>query len=294
MIELLVILALLGFLIALLLPAVQKVRDAAQRTQSMNNLKQIGLAALNYEAANKLFPSGNDRGNFSAAAYLLPYIEELNVFRQVNFKLTVDDKDNAGARRTRISIFESPLDPQVQVRNKWGPTNYLFNAGSGYSLKDNDGVCFQDSRIRLADIPDGTSNTLLAGETLKGDGGQKAIDVHRQHVQLAKDALKGLKKESGVADWKSGDHIAGDRCASWMDGRFLQGTFTGTRLLNDERPDVDCGGAGGLSGLRSLGRRSLVAFSDGHVVDLGSNISLDAWRILTCRNDGQPLPDLDR
>jgi prepilin-type processing-associated H-X9-DG protein len=291
MIELLVVLAILGFLLALLLPAVQRVRHAAARTQSQNNLKQLGLGCLNYESTYKRLPSGNDQGNYSAAAHLLPYIEQDNLFRQININVAMDNKANADVRQTRILVFESPLDPQKQVNDQWGPTNYLFNAGSKPSLTDNDGVCFQDSKIRIADIVDGTSNTLIAGETLKGDGGTRPVDVRRQNVVLGKDALNGLKEESGVAEWKAGKHIAGDRCASWMDGRFLQGTFTGTRILNDGRPDVNCAGAGGLSGLRSLDKGTNVGFCDGHVIYLSGNISLETWRRLTARNDGQELPE---
>ena len=293
MIELLVILAILGFLLALLLPAVQKVRQAAARVQSQNNLKQMGLACHSYHDAFKLLPPGNNKGNYSAAAHLLPFIEQNNLYQQINFNVAMDDKANAAVRQTHIAIFESPLDPQKQVNGQWGPTNYLFNAGSKPPLTDNDGVFYQDSKIRFTDIVDGTSNTLMIGETLKGDGGDKAVDVHRQHVLLGKDALKGLKQESGVAEWKDGKHIAGDRCASWMDGRFLQGTFTGTRVLNDSRPDVNCGGAGGLSGLRSLDKGANVAFCDGSVRYLGGNISLETWHLLTARNDGLVLPDLE-
>jgi hypothetical protein len=67
----------------------------------------------------------------------------------------------------------------------------------------------------------------VIGETLKGDGGTKAVTVRRQHVLLGKGALKDLQDDAGVQDFKDGKHIAGDRCASWMDGRFLQGTFNG-------------------------------------------------------------------
>src|SRR5262249_59106750 len=100
----------------------------------------------------------------------------------------------------------------------------------------------------LATIADGTSNTLLAGETTRGDGGRAAVDARRQHVRLKKADLKGLKEDAGVKDWKAGQNIAGDRGSAWIDGRFLQATFSATRRLNDTRPDVDCGRAGGLSG----------------------------------------------
>ena len=89
--------------------------------------------------------------------------------------------------------------------------------------------------------------------------------MKRQYVAFKKDALKDLKEDSGVADWKADKMIAADRCASWMDGRFLQGTFTGTRVANDEKPDVNCEGIGGLSGLRSLTETLSVGMADGSV-----------------------------
>src|SRR5581483_1859637 len=119
----------------------------------------------------------------------------------------------------------SPRDAVMTVNPAYGPTNYLFNAGSKTALEDNDGLFYQDSKVRLLDVTDGTSNTLMAGETFKGDGGTAAVTVLRQHVALGKDALKKVGPDSGVEDWKDNKHIAGDRGASWMDGRFLQGTF---------------------------------------------------------------------
>src|SRR4029077_1560939 len=128
----------------------------------------------------------------------------------------------------------------------------LFNAGSKPDLDKNNGIFFLSSKVIISDITDGTSNTLMSGDTLRGDGGKQAVDVRRQYVLLGKDALAGLMDDSGVDDFKNNKNIAGNRCASWMDGRFLQGTFTGTRLVNDDKPDVDCGGMGGLSALRSM------------------------------------------
>ena len=71
---------------------------------------------------------------------------------------------------------------------------------------------------------------MMAGETLRGDGATKATSVKRQLVLLKKEELKDIKDEAGVKDWKDGNNIAGDRGASWMDGRFLQSNFTGTRV----------------------------------------------------------------
>src|ERR1700737_1922418 len=100
--DLLVVLAILGLLLALLLPAVQKVRQAASRTQSQNNLKQLALACHQYHDAMNHMPSGNDAKNFSAAARLLPYIEQDNLYKQIDFDKPMDDKANADARKVRV------------------------------------------------------------------------------------------------------------------------------------------------------------------------------------------------
>jgi prepilin-type processing-associated H-X9-DG protein len=290
--QLLTVLALVALLFALLLPAIVKVRKSAERVQSQNNLKQLALACHNYHDSYRVLPPGNDENNFSASARLMPFIEQTQVFQQIDFKKPMTDKANAEARKAQIKIFLSPQDPLQTVDDAYGATNYLFNAGSKPGLVDNDGVFYQDSKIRLTDITDGTSNTLMIGETLKGDGNNKANDVHRQYVFLKeKDALKNLTADSGVEDFKDSKHIVGDRCASWMDGRFLQGTFTGTRTINDAKPDVSCAGAGGLSGLRSLEEGTNVAMCDGSVRFVQQKVSLDVWKLLTARNDGQPLPD---
>jgi type II secretory pathway pseudopilin PulG len=291
--QLLVVLALLALLFALLLPVIAKVRAQAVRAQKLNNLKQIALACHNYADTIGNLPPGNNANGFSASAHLLPYIEQDNLYKLIDFKKPSTDKANAQARGVAIKVFLSPQDPVMSVETNAGATNYLYSAGTKPSLKGNDGVFFQDSKIRFpADIPDGTSNTLLVGETLKGDGGKKAADVKRQHVLLDIKALDGLNDESGVEQFKENKHIASDRCASWMDGRFLQGTFTATRSLNDAKPDVSCGGDGGLSALRSLDDQVSVAMCDGsaRLVD-AKKVSLQTWKLLAGRNDGQPIPE---
>jgi type II secretory pathway pseudopilin PulG len=273
--ELLVVLALLVLLFGLLFPAVLRVRVAAARSQSANNLKQIVLGCHVYHDANGKFPPGNDANNFSAAAPLLPYVEQDNLYKLIDFAKPCTDPANAQVRQVFVKLFINPRDPQMGPVPGVGPTNYWFNAGANPDLTDNNGVFYQDSKVRLADILDGTSNTVAVGETLKGDGGAAAMDVHRQYVKLGKDALKGLKDESGVQEWKDSKAIAGDRCASWIDGRFLQGTFTGTRAFNDERPDVSCDGAGGLSALRSLDDTITIALCDGSVRTVRKQLKLD-------------------
>jgi type II secretory pathway pseudopilin PulG len=285
--QLLAVLAVLAMLVGLLIPAVVRVREAAAKAQSMNNLKQLGLAAHNYHDTAGSFPEGNDGKNYSAVARLLPYIEQDNLFKLIDFTRPPSDKANALVRSTRIPVVMSPRDPQQQVTADAGPTNYLFNAGSQHGLDNNDGVFFQNSAVRLTDITDGTSNTVMTGETLKGDGSKKAVDVRRQHVLLGKAALPNLKDTSGVQEFKDNKDIAGDRCASWLDGRFLQGTFNSGRRLNDARPDVSCDGIGGLSGLRSLNDTFLLGFCDGSVRTFTSSLTEANWKAITTRAGGE-------
>ncbi len=137
------------------------------------------------------------------------------------------------------------------------------------------------------------SNTIVIGETLKGDGKEKAEDVRRQYVLLDKEAFRRLKVDTGVSYWKDGKDIAGDRCASWMDGRFLQGTFNGKLKPNDERPDVRCGDEGGVSTLRSLDDQIMLGLGDGSVRAISAKgITFTTWSNALDPADGNPLgPD---
>jgi Tfp pilus assembly protein PilE len=277
--QLLIVIAILAILLGLLLPAVQKVREAAARTQSMNNLKQMMLSVHNYHDTNGTFPPGVDDKNFSATSKLLPYIEQQNAYMLIDFKKDIDDKANANARQLQFKVLLSPQDPLPSVKGNWGATNYLFN----------DQVFFLNSKLKFTEITDGTSNTIAIGETLKGDGKTKATDVRRQHVLLKKEDLKGTGADTGVKYFKDNKNIAGDRCASWMDGRFLQGTFNSRLRPNDERPDVSCGGVSGVSALRSFEKYVLVGICDGSVRTVSTGISHATWKAAMTPSGGEVL-----
>jgi type II secretory pathway pseudopilin PulG len=290
--QLLVVLAIILILLGLLLPAVQKVREAAARMQSANNLKQIALAVHNYASTfNDRLPAGVDDHNYSALAHLLPYIEQDNLYKASGIPQMkdLDDAINDTVRGVTIKTYLSPLDPQEQGPGKWGPTSYQFCAGSKPDLEANNGVFYRKSAEQIGKIPDGTSNTLLALETFRGDGAKKATSVLRQHVRLEKKELVGLKDEAGVKEFMADKNIVGKRGGSWMDGRFLQATMTITRKFNDERPDVDCGGAGGLSGARTNRTYTQIALCDGSVRTVVNAMSFETWKALATRDGGEAL-----
>jgi type II secretory pathway pseudopilin PulG len=287
--QLLVIIAIIAILIGLLLPAVQKVRAAAARTQSFNNLKQIALAVHNYADTYGKMPPNDFPNHFSAFTHMLPFLEQDAVYKSLDLSKGVDDKANATVRKMALRVFLSPRDPLPAENREFGPTNYLLCAGSKPDLAKNNGLFWPGNKYKIGNIPDGTSNTILATETLRGSGDVKGNDVLRQHVGLKADALKGITDDTGVQDFADGKNIAADRGASWMDGHFLQATFTATRKINDDKPDVNCGGAGGLSGPRTLDQGVPTGMADGSVRFVSATVSLETWRNAAGADDGNPL-----
>src|SRR5262245_53741281 len=176
LIELLVVIAIISILIGLLVPAVQKVREAAARLKCSNNLHQLAIAAHSYHDANGALPPGRDSHSLSTHAYLLPYVEQDNVFKTINFALDWDDPANAVARAAEVPVFRCPSDPRTATPPGWAGTNYRACQGSGIlwgmpsasgpnsTLPAPNGVFYVNSKTRLPGITDGTSNTAAFSE----------------------------------------------------------------------------------------------------------------------------------
>jgi prepilin-type processing-associated H-X9-DG protein/prepilin-type N-terminal cleavage/methylation domain-containing protein len=173
LIELIVVVAIILVLIGLLLPAVQKVREAASRTRCNNNLKQLALAAHHYHGVHQAFPpgyvsnvtpNGDDTGpGWGWAAQLLPQIEQGTLANSIRFDLPIEDALNDNTP-TWIAAHYDPAGTLVNSIAEVASANYAGVFGTGEPGVDGDGVFFRNSKISFGDITDGTSRTLLIGE----------------------------------------------------------------------------------------------------------------------------------
>lgn len=182
LVELLVVIAIIGILVSLLLPAVQAAREAARRTECLNNLKQLMLAAqLHHDAKKTLPPSKSQGTDFSTHAFLLPFMEQANAQNLINFSIDADDPGNAAAMATHIPIFNCPSDAQTSVPNGWAGTSYRSNQGSNLlnglpsssgpnsTMPAPNGPFIPQKFLTFATIKDGLSNTAAFSEHGKGD-----------------------------------------------------------------------------------------------------------------------------
>jgi prepilin-type N-terminal cleavage/methylation domain-containing protein len=303
LIELLVVIAIIGILIGLLLPAVQKVREAAARMQSANNLKQIGLAMHNHHDSLGRFPAGylaNTRDpsanpetldappGWGWGVQLLPYLEQENLYKQLRLDLPAWHPANATLVKTNLQVFINPAapnsSPTILVMNEsgivlaeWGRSHYVVNNGQdeswAYPRHDLSGIpgtgpFYRNSRVRIADVTDGLSNTVFVGEhTTVSD--KTWVGVHPDAVCCPIDPnLFPFTECDGPATLV----MCHSGPAAGEPGVIHPPSFPTCHVCQMYAP---WGSGGGL-----------VLFGDGHVQFIPTSINLNTWAALSSMNMG--------
>jgi prepilin-type N-terminal cleavage/methylation domain-containing protein len=305
LIELLVVIAIIGILIALLLPAVQKVREAANRTQCANNLKQIGLAIHNFHETNNVLPPArtNSDGGPSWAFLILPHLEQDTLYKQWDLHRSYYDPELPDFRKTQVKTFYCPArrsPPQLSVDGPDGDVNYENHWPNDTPVPG----ALGDYACSVGDNSDGNYNTQSA------NGAFALADYH----------YAGSPPGSSSPPWWMTSWTAKLRFSSVTDG--LSNTIFigekhvpidkfGTRdaggdssIYNDDHPGVNQRIAGPSNPLaRSPTEPFNIQFGsyhsgicqfllgDGSVRPIAVSVSGATLSRLSVRNDGQPVPD---
>ena len=352
LIELLVVVAIIATLLGLLLPAAQSARESARRLTCASNLRQLGIALVNHEAARRAYPptdargsatlSGSASGGWSLHARLLPYAEETALADRFDFGAAAFTGGFASQTphprfaslfATPISFLLCPSDPApaVNVANgfAYGGNNFMVSIGSGTAdgrggclwnfAQSTDGIVYERSRVRAAQITDGASQTIVASEAVRSIGtdtdfaaGSVPPTPFQYTFNGSNDftstdvSLKGhacpttADVDAVVAAWRTRTGSYGWRGASspGMRGRGVSwaATTQGNSLTNGflppnaDAPDYIVHWSG-FFGPRSFHRHGAdVLFADGHVAFLADSTDVAVHRALHSIAGGESPP----
>jgi prepilin-type N-terminal cleavage/methylation domain-containing protein len=306
LIELLVVIAIIAILIGLLLPAVQKVREAAAREQCANNLHQIALALHGYHDVKGTLPPSYDSESFSAFAYILPYMEEGNIFNEINFSVKYSNAANSAAMASWVKSYICPSDIHTQVPAQFAPSNYRVNQGSNllwglpptstsnvnYGMPAPNGPFYENSSIRLTDISDGTSMTAMASEACEGTFNSTQFSPYNtQYLGQGVGLYPGTPDEAYAMCQGVGWQNPAYNNMYDVGGPWIYGYHSNTVYFHVGPPNsLSCMYPSGRIGTSANSRHMNgvnVARCDASVGYVTNSISLSDWRAFGSRNGGE-------
>jgi prepilin-type N-terminal cleavage/methylation domain-containing protein len=308
LVELLVVIAIISILMGLLLPAVQKVREAAARIKCQNNLKQLGLALHNHHDALGSFPPGGGGplfgppfvNRFSAHSRLLPYLEQDNCFRTIDFTMPPTDPMNVEcAQGNALSVFLCPSDPAPQPPAGWAGNNYVANYGSdilyGQDSSRASGVFWFASTptfngARFADLADGTSNTAAFSERFKGDW-TNAVVTERSDLFNPKGAGPANRDQAVALCQAINPNDLSNQWRSDFGGYWLTGwhmtLYTHTAPPNSRACAYPQNLSMNMPASSGHTNGVNLVLGDGSVRYVSNGVSVESWRAVGTRNGGE-------
>lgn len=309
LIELLVVIAVIAILIGLLLPAVQKAREAANRSECLNNMKQLGLALHGFHDTHRVFPAsgwtqagpGNAGGKFVGWRPLtLPYLEQENLKKLYDFNAHWWEGTNPAAAAVPVKVFRCPSVPErievmsavakpprpaMMFANPIAPVDYEAIMGvqpasinphlwaSVYNVDNRFSVMYRNSMTRMVDVTDGAASTIMIVEC-----------AARPFVYRNGSAQPGLNNDQGIgwADSEGPFSLDGARADGWAEGCGLAAgcTFPMNKKNDNEPYSFHSGGGNFL-------------FADGHVQFLRDSIPLSTLAALCTMKAAEPVGPLE-
>lgn len=278
LVELVLVLTIIGILVSLLMVGVQWARESARRMSCLNNLRQIGLAFSNYEAAYRALPRGVGNNGYGPLVAILPYIEQQQLYNGIDLSLHI--ADNTKAMKTKVALYRCPstLSPDT------ARTDYVFNRGTTLDRYRNSPWFFEE-RIypRFSQFSRGLSLTALMAETCPNISGQRPgtmLALPKRDILTESDS-DAFIYECDSQSWNSPRHPK-DNGDIWLGGGVANYYHIFT-------PNYKSCANGGLDQFSLQTTNSMhtgganVMFADGHVELFADSTDRTAWMQLGVR-----------